>query len=80
MQRGLPDESAGDIDRVPGSVLAASEDGVDIAAGKGSVLRVRQLQRPGGRMLPAGDFLRGFELPVGTVLGGSEMRELTTRT
>ncbi|MEM9226576.1 MAG: methionyl-tRNA formyltransferase, partial [Verrucomicrobiota bacterium] len=59
----------------PGTVLAASAEGVDIATGEG-VLRVGQLQRPGGKMLAAGDFLRGFELEAGTVLLGGEMPTL----
>jgi len=36
----------------PGSVLAISAAGVDVACGEG-VLRVQQMQRPGGRRLPA---------------------------
>jgi methionyl-tRNA formyltransferase len=36
----------------PGSVLAISAAGVDVACGQG-VLRVQQMQRPGGRRLPA---------------------------
>jgi methionyl-tRNA formyltransferase len=36
----------------PGSLLAISAAGVDVACGEG-VLRVQQMQRPGGRRLPA---------------------------
>jgi methionyl-tRNA formyltransferase len=36
----------------PGSVLAISAAGVDVACGEG-VLRVQQMQRPGGRRVPA---------------------------
>ncbi len=36
----------------PGSLLAISAAGVDVACGQG-VLRVQQMQRPGGRRLPA---------------------------
>ncbi|MBC2593565.1 methionyl-tRNA formyltransferase [Ruficoccus amylovorans] len=59
----------------PGSVIEAGREGVDIATGNG-VLRILQLQRPGGKMLPARDFLSGFDLPEGTRLEGGEMREL----
>ncbi len=63
-------------DTPPGTVIAANAEGVDVAVGEGSVLRLHQLQRPGGKMLPAGDFLRGFALPLGTRLSGGEMRGL----
>jgi methionyl-tRNA formyltransferase len=40
----------------PGSVLAATRDGVDIACGDG-VLRLLVVQREGGRPLPAADWI-----------------------
>ena len=49
---------------VPGTVLAASEQGVDVATGQG-VLRLHRLQKAGGKPLEAGEFLRGFALQVG---------------
>ncbi|MDP0498750.1 MAG: methionyl-tRNA formyltransferase [Verrucomicrobiota bacterium JB022] len=39
-------------------------------------LELRELQRPGGKMLPADAFLRGFDLPSGTVLASREMDPL----
>ncbi|MDR3003887.1 MAG: methionyl-tRNA formyltransferase [Acidovorax sp.] len=51
----------------PGPVLAADADGVLVACGQGA-LRLTQLQRAGGKKLAAGDFLRGFEIPVGAML------------
>lgn len=53
----------------PGTVLAAGADGVDVACGDGGVLRICELQRAGGKRLPVADFLRGFVLAPGTVLG-----------
>ncbi|HRP05218.1 MAG TPA: methionyl-tRNA formyltransferase [Opitutaceae bacterium] len=50
----------------PGTVLGANEAGLCIAAGEG-VVRLLKLQRPGGRMLSAGEFLRGFPIAVGLV-------------
>jgi len=44
-----------------GQILAASADGVRVACGDG-VLVLSELQRPGGKRLPAADFLRGFGL------------------
>ena len=49
---------------VAGEVLAASAEGVDIAA-VGGVLRVSRLQKAGGKPLAAADFLRGFEIQPG---------------
>ena len=50
----------------PGSVVVASET-LDVATG-GGLLRIHELQRPGGRMLPVPDFLRGYSIQVGEVL------------
>ena len=47
-----------------GDILAASAEGVDIAA-VGGVLRVSRLQKAGGKPLDAADFLRGFEIQPG---------------
>jgi methionyl-tRNA formyltransferase len=47
-----------------GDVLAASAEGIDIAA-VGGVLRVSRLQKAGGKPLDAADFLRGFEIQPG---------------
>lgn len=45
-----------------GEVLAAgTQEGVLIACGEG-ILRVEELQKPGGRRLPAVEFLKGFPL------------------
>jgi len=51
----------------PGTVLAATEQGVDVACGQG-MLRVTEWQRPGGKRLPAAAFVQGNTLPVGSVL------------
>lgn len=40
----------------PGSLLAASKQGIDIACGQGA-LRVRVLQREGGKAITAADYL-----------------------
>ncbi|MEG2975555.1 MAG: methionyl-tRNA formyltransferase [Comamonas sp.] len=57
---------------VAGTVLSADAQGVRVACGSG-VLNMQLLQRAGGKRLAAGDFLHGFDLPVGAVLGeGSE--------
>ncbi len=48
----------------PGTVLDVPGRLV-VACGDGAV-ELLELQKPGGRRLPAGEFLRGFELPAGT--------------
>jgi methionyl-tRNA formyltransferase len=45
----------------PGQVLFADAQGIGVVCGDG-VLRLTELQRPGGKRLAAGDFLRGFPL------------------
>ena len=52
---------------VNGQVLSADATGVRVACADG-VLCLTQLQRAGGKRLPAADFLRGFELAPGQVL------------
>jgi methionyl-tRNA formyltransferase len=42
----------------PGRVLAAGEDGIEVACGGGAVL-ITELQAPGGRRMAARDYLRG---------------------
>ena len=54
------------VEAQPGVVLSC-DDAVVVATGQGA-LRLLELQRPGGKMLPAVDFLRGYELTVGEVL------------
>jgi methionyl-tRNA formyltransferase len=52
----------GDSRALPGQVLAASaEDGIVVAC-KSGALRLSELQKPGGKRLPAAEFLKGFPL------------------
>ena len=52
----------------PGSLVGADSGGVVIACGDG-LLRVTHLQKPGGKRLPAREFLQGFPLIPGMVCG-----------
>jgi methionyl-tRNA formyltransferase len=61
--------------RVAGEVVGADNNGLLVATGEG-ILRLRRLQRPGGRMLSAADFLRGFAVPSGTRLPSEPMTRL----
>lgn len=47
-----------------GTILSVTEAGVAVACGEG-VLRLTELQRPGGKRLPVAEFLRGFTLTPG---------------
>lgn len=53
----------------PGRVLQANPEGLVVGCGSGA-LRILELQRSGGRRLPAAEFLRGFPLRPGEQLGG----------
>lgn len=64
--------------REAGEVIGADADGLLVATSDG-VLRMRKLQRPGGRMLAAAEFLRGFPVAAGTRLPSRAMTELVTR-
>lgn len=72
---GLADALAGVRGEAPGTVLGSDPEGLIVAAGSG-VLRLRRLQRPGGRMLDAQEFLRGFPVAAGTVIASRPMPAL----
>lgn len=59
----------------PGEVLGIDAEGLLVGTGDG-VLRVRRLQKPGGRMLAAAEFLRGSRVPPGTVFPSRPMAPL----
>jgi methionyl-tRNA formyltransferase len=63
----------------PGTVLAGDGAALCVATGAG-VLRLLKLQRPGGRMLSAPEFLRGFPVPAGTRIESAAMVPLVDRT
>jgi len=54
-------------DKRSGVVLGSDAEGLLVATGSG-VLRCLRLQKPGGKMLPAAEFLRGSPIVPGTVL------------
>ena len=51
----------------PGEVIAESRDGIDVQTGEG-ILRLQQLQLPGGKVLSSDQFLNAHSL-LGTQLG-----------
>lgn len=54
----------------PGEILAVDAAGIEVACGSGS-LRLTELQRAGGKRLPARAFLQGQPVAPGAVLGGA---------
>jgi methionyl-tRNA formyltransferase len=60
---------------MPGTVLGVDADGLLVGTGQGT-LRLRLLQRPGGKLLSAAEFLRGFPVAPGTVLPSHPMPAL----
>ena len=57
-------ETGASTGKVPGTVLAAGKDGIDVACGDGMVLRILELQAPGSRRMAAADYLRGHPLAL----------------
>lgn len=49
---------------VPGTIVAAGKQGIDVACGDGLVLRIKQLQAQGGKRMAAADYLRGHPINV----------------
>ena len=56
------------LDVVSGRVVKDEKGGLLVETGRG-VLEIREMQYPGKKRLASHDFLRGFSLPDGTVLG-----------
>ena len=59
---------------VPGTIRL-EDNGLTVATGEG-VLRIDKIQRPGGKMLPVSQFLRGYKMADGTVATSAEMAPL----
>jgi methionyl-tRNA formyltransferase len=76
---GLADALAGTPTGAPGTVLGSDADGLLVATASG-ILRIRRLQRPGGRMIGAQEFLRGYSVPAGTLIPSRPMPALVAAT
>ena len=55
-------------DAADGTVVAAGEEGIDIAA-CGGILRVTEIQMPGKKRVEVKEYLKGNSIEIGTVLG-----------
>lgn len=75
---GLAEVGAASSSAAPGTVLGLEAEALPVATADG-VLRLLMLQRPGGKMLPAAEFLRGFTVPPGTVIASQPMPPLVAK-
>ncbi|EMT46952.1 MULTISPECIES: methionyl-tRNA formyltransferase [Anoxybacillus] len=55
----------------PGTMIAVEKDGIIVATGNGTAIKITELQPAGKRKMSATDFLRGTTIEIGTVLGGA---------
>ena len=55
----------------PGTVLRTGREGIEVACGSGSIL-IGELQLEGRKRLPAAEFLAGYRIEPGTVLGNED--------
>lgn len=51
-------------DRAPGTILALTKQGLEVACGQGGVALVRELQTQGGKRMPAPDYFRGHPIQI----------------
>ncbi len=51
-------------DKVPGSLIAAGEDGLEFVCGNGETLLITELQAPGKKRMLVSDFLRGHRVAL----------------
>jgi methionyl-tRNA formyltransferase len=73
---GLADALDADAGAAPGTVVGSDGEGLLVAATPG-ILRIRRMQRPGGRMLAALEFLRGHPVAPGTRIESRPMAPLS---
>ena len=60
---------------MPGQVFLPNSREVAIGTPEGA-LSLLELQRPGGRMMPTAEFLSGFPLAEGELVGSQTLSEL----
>ena len=52
----------------PGTVLSCSEQGIEVMTGAGT-LWLTEIQPSGKKAMPVSEFIRGVQIPAGTVFG-----------
>ncbi|MGG1553262.1 methionyl-tRNA formyltransferase [Paenibacillus ferrarius] len=63
-----PEGGSGAAGAGPGTVLSCSAQGLEVATGDGSLL-LTEIQPAGKKAMPVAEFVRGVQIPKGTVLG-----------
>jgi methionyl-tRNA formyltransferase len=76
---GMATHSEEGTDATPGTIIGLDKNGLEVATEKGTLV-ISQLQKPGGKMLEAGDFLRGFPIEKGAIILSQESPPLTQST
>jgi methionyl-tRNA formyltransferase len=64
--RGSVEVPSAKVAGAPGELVSVDEAGIVVACGQ-NLLRLTELQRPGGKRLPAAQFLQGKPLTAGMV-------------
>jgi methionyl-tRNA formyltransferase len=64
LHRAIAEKIGGETDRSAGEILEVSAQGICVSTGRGC-LNIKQLQKPGGKVLHVRDFLNGFSLKPG---------------
>ena len=49
-------------DLAPGSIVSSGKQGIEVACGDGGTILITEVQAPGKKRMPAGDYLRGHKL------------------
>ena len=58
------DYSERHTEAAPGTIISATEKGIEVACGDGACLMITELQMPGKKRMKAADFLRGHRLKL----------------
>lgn len=56
--------AAGSTDKAPGTLLALTKQGLEVACGDGKVLTIARLQAEGGKQMAAPDYFRGHPIAL----------------
>lgn len=71
-------EASVDQDLAPGEIEVLENSQLRVGTGEGS-LRIIEVQKPGGRMIPVADFLRGYSITDGSLLTYSSNLPLVSK-
>lgn len=75
---GMAQCSESGLTEEAGTIIKTSDGSLDIATSNG-ILQITQLQKPGGKMMSAQDFLRGFSFEVGDKISSFKTLPLVSK-